>query len=201
MKLAKIFAITLIIMGLSACDLNLSNSCENKWIITNNSKQEIEISFGDSETKETVGAATVNGSNVTAAVKTVYHNAETTAEIDEKYHVNYTASYSYSQSPASRALIITDQTKYLYEITNTRSEDLSLDFSLITLLYGTDVSDGVDTEEGVKKYTITVPKNSSKSFTIYKLQPTLIFYKSGTTENIPFSSTTDSSGKTYITIK
>ena len=109
MKVGKLLIAGIItVAAFTACTLDFKNSCDDKWVVTNNSTQSIEITFSDSTITESIDAATKSGTTITPKTAVFNHKADATIEIAESYNVNYTTSYNYSETPARRALIITD---------------------------------------------------------------------------------------------
>lgn len=197
MKL-KLFSLLSVFFILSACNLNFSNSCDDVWVVTNNTVQPITINFYDTNTKEIIDAASVSGSNVTPSVKIFYHKADSLITIAESFHVECEASYSYSQSSPVRSLKITDQKQNHYEIINNSDSDVT--FDLYIKLFDNTLSGGTKTSvEDMIQYTI--PKGASINFIVYRNKPAFIFYKAGTTKTAAYTTETDTSGKIYIKIK
>ena len=201
MKLTQFFAAAIIIMGFEACNMDFSNACDDKWVVTNKSAQAINITFSDkTNTPETIAAATLNGTAITPATALFYHKADAGITIADTYHVDWTASYSYSENPARRTLVITDQTKYKYEITNNSASDVT--FTLNTKTYSNTLTGGTAAkEEIVKQYEIAKNTGTTGEFIIYKNKPSFTFYIKDSKTTVAYTTTTDTNGKTYITIK
>ena len=202
MKLTKIISAAAMILGFTSCNFDFKNSCDDKWVIDNYSINSVQIKFDDSETKETADPATKKDSKITPSVKTVAHKADAKITIDDSYHVDTETTYSYSESPAIRKLIIKDQQAYVFEIINDSSTDpISVDFTLNVKTYPNDLNGTATDKEDEKKYTFSIAKATPQTITIYKNSPTFTFYASGTTNKTEYTSTTDTAGKTYITLK
>lgn len=200
MKLAKIISVAALILGLSSCNLDFKNSCDDKWLIVNYSRNSISnITFSDSTTTESVEAATTEDSKIKPSTKSVSHKADATVTLADSYHVDTESSYSYSETPTIRKLIIRDQPSYVFSITS--SSDRTVDFILNKKTYPNDITGGSSTDkEDEIKYTKTFT-STAQTITIYKNSPTFTFYTSGTKNILAYTSTTDTSGKTYIEIK
>ena len=65
MKLVKIISAAAVFLGLASCNFDFKNSCDDKWVVTNSSTQEISITFNDTKTSETIGAASVSEGKIT----------------------------------------------------------------------------------------------------------------------------------------
>lgn len=206
MKVGKLLIAGIItVAAFTACTLDFKNSCDDKWVVTNNSTQNIEITFSDSTTTETIDAATKSGTTITPKTAVFNHKADATIEIASSYHVDYSTSYNYAESTARRALFISDQTQYSYEISNTLTKDVT--FTLNTSTYANTLSGGVADPENENLITYTIDANNGTNngttgdFIIYKSQPTFTFYESGTTNTVPYTTETDSDSTVHITIK
>ena len=188
MKIVKIISAAAVFLGLASCNFDFKNSCDDKWVVTNSSTQEISITFNDTKTSETIGAASVSEGKITPKVAVFNHKSDADYEIATSYHVDHTSSYNYEESSARKALFISDQKQYAYEIANTS-------------VYANTLPGGTKTEEkDVMEYKIAAGVTSG-AFVIYKAQPTFIFYKSGTKDTLAYTKTSDTKGKIYITIK
>ncbi|WP_027729382.1 hypothetical protein [Treponema sp. C6A8] len=199
MKLSKIFAAAIILASaaFTGCNLDFSNLCEDKWVVTNYYTEALNIKFGDSTTAETIAAATLNGTTLTPATDTFSHKADTSITIENDY-IAYTESFSYSDSKAKRTLVIKDAKKYEYNVTTTKE----VTFILNKKTYPNTLTGETATEkENEMKYTITTAStDANKSFIIYKNKPTLTFYDS-TSKSVGYTASEDTTGKICITIQ
>ena len=199
MKLVKIISAAAVFLGLASCNFDFKNSCDDKWVVTNSSTQEISITFNDTKTSETIGAASVSEGKITPKVAVFNHKSDANYEIATSYHVDHTSSYNYEESSARKALFISDQKQYAYEIANNSAAEIT--FKLNTSVYANTLPGGTKTEEkDVMEYKIAAG-GTSGAFVIYKAQPTFIFYKSGTKDTLAYTKTSDTKGKIYIAIK
>ena len=203
MKLTKIISAAAMILGFTSCNFDFKNSCDDKWVIVNYSQNPISnITFSDSTTTESIAAATKEDTKIKPATNTVSHKADATVTLADTYHVDTESTYSYSETPAIRKLIIRDQKAYVFEIINNSSTDpISVDFTLNVKTYPNDLNGTATDKEDEKKYTFSIAKATPQTITIYKNSPTFTFYASGTTNKTEYTSTTDTAGKTYITLK
>ena len=97
MKLGKLFSAIALLFGFISCHLDFKNTCDDIWIVTNNSDKAITVKF-DTKSQEIPANS----------IKKIYnypYDAE--ISIDDSFNVNFKESYNYSESKARRTLIIT----------------------------------------------------------------------------------------------
>lgn len=202
MKTGKILALTIIGAILAACNLDFSNESDDEWIVTNNSKNAVTITF-DEDSTETIAAG---------ATQTFFHSYDTGIDIADSFHVDYEKSYSYSSSTAKRTLVITDQTVYSYVISNTLTSEVSFELNIkkypVEIPAASTITQTDTEEENVKKFTIAAATTDADSkitpttgsLTVYKSAPKFKFYQ-GTTYIDTYTQEKKADGNYYITIQ
>ena len=99
MKVKTLFSAVTLLLGFAGCHLDFKNTCEDVWIVTNNSDKPVTVNF-DTKAQEIPAKSS----------KKIYnypYDAE--ISIDDSFKVKFTESYNYSESKARRTLIITDE--------------------------------------------------------------------------------------------
>ena len=163
MKLTKIVLAGLAGLAFSSCNLDFSNKCENVWLVTNKSAQAVTVSFDDKT--ETIAAG---------AVETpVNQKYDAEIKIADSFRVNYSSSYSYSSSTSKRTLLISDKTRYNYNIKNSLTENLVFKIAKDS---ATTSESGVDSEDK-KTTTYTIAAGANANFTFYIQKHLSVFTK------------------------
>ena len=164
MKLTKIVLAGLAGLAFSSCNLDFSNKCENVWLVTNKSAQAVTVSFDDKT--ETIAAGAVENP--------VNQKYDAEIKIADSFRVNYRSSYSYSSSTSKRTLLISDKTRYNYNIKNSLTENLVFKIAKDS---ATTSESGVDSEDK-KTTTYTIAAGANANFTFYDSEASFSFYKS-----------------------
>ena len=186
MKVGKLLIAGIILAtALSACKLDFKNEGEDKWVVSNESQNPVLVSFNEDEVSVPTGKS----------LHSFPFNAS--ISIDDEEHVNFTTSYSYTESTVRRSLKITGQNEYQYEITNSTDSPITFEYYYKHLKAVTNVTAGTPDENNITTYEIAASETGS--IVIYNSQPTLTF-KKGTTE-LTYTSTTDTNGTVCIIVK